>query len=323
MCNESSGDYDRSWPGIGATGNVRCIPHSVCHDAPCVSLRYERKASKMKRMLISGTDAEGVHIAIADDETLHHLERDRPGEAYEASKIFKARITRLDRTRDLAFLDYGAAAHGTLPIKGLAPHCLRQRLFGFFPIRPKVHEGQAALVQIDRTRTDSDTVRLTTSLLLTSGGMVLMPQGSADGASISTVTMTDAGLDVPKGMRLLQQGSMRWNPQRHIFERDTLLATWQAIRCAAAKLPAPCLLYRDTPLYLRMAIDHPAEEIPTILVECPKVFASLRAHLAELRPARLHGLRLETDAPPLFERFRVLALSQRRTSAPGIGEHIS
>src|SRR6476620_4188500 len=71
----------------------------------------------MKRMLINATQAEELRVAIVDGQSLYDIDIEQPSKEQKKSNIYKGRITRLEPSREAAFVEYGAERHGFPALK--------------------------------------------------------------------------------------------------------------------------------------------------------------------------------------------------------------
>ena len=70
----------------------------------------------MKRMLINATQQEELRVALVDGQKLYDLSIEIPSKEQKKANVYKGRITRVEPSLEAAFVDYGAARHGFLPL---------------------------------------------------------------------------------------------------------------------------------------------------------------------------------------------------------------
>ncbi len=73
-----------------------------------------------QRILINATSEE-IRVALVEDQRLFDLDIERPGREQKKSNIYKAKVTHIEPSLEAAFVDYGSARHGFLPLKEVAP----------------------------------------------------------------------------------------------------------------------------------------------------------------------------------------------------------
>src|SRR3546814_19086345 len=86
--------------------------------------RASAQGTNMKRMLINATQAEELRVAIVDGQTLYDIDIEQPSKEQKKSNIYNGRITRLEPSLEAAFIEYGEARHGFLPLKEIPSHYL-------------------------------------------------------------------------------------------------------------------------------------------------------------------------------------------------------
>jgi len=71
-------------------------------------------------MLVNATQEEELRVAMVDGQKLYDLDIETPSREQKKGNIYKAKITRVEPSLEAAFVDYGAARHGFLPLKEVA-----------------------------------------------------------------------------------------------------------------------------------------------------------------------------------------------------------
>ena len=71
----------------------------------------------MKRMLVNATQPEELRVALVDGQHLYDLDIEATGREQKKSNVYKGKIIRIEPSLEAAFVDYGAARHGFLPLK--------------------------------------------------------------------------------------------------------------------------------------------------------------------------------------------------------------
>src|SRR6201996_379904 len=79
----------------------------------------------MKRMLVNATQQEELRVALVDGQKLYDLSIEIPSREQKKANIYKARISRVEPSLEAAFVDYGAARHGFLPLKEISKEYFR------------------------------------------------------------------------------------------------------------------------------------------------------------------------------------------------------
>src|ERR1700722_8733770 len=123
----------------------------------------------MYRMLINATHKqEELRIALADGQKLTHLSYDIPGK-YRTGNIYKGKITRIERSLNACFVDYGEGRQGFLPFKEVAYSVFRSDFKEgnrHLSIEDVVQEGQEIIIQVEKEERGAKGAALTTFISL-------------------------------------------------------------------------------------------------------------------------------------------------------------
>lgn len=76
--------------------------------------------SSIKRMLINATQSEEVRVALINGQHLYNLDIENTSKESQKSNIYKAKVTRVERSLGAVFSDFGAERHGFLSIREIA-----------------------------------------------------------------------------------------------------------------------------------------------------------------------------------------------------------
>jgi len=74
----------------------------------------------IKRMLINATQAEELRVALVNGQHLYNLDIENPSKEQQKSNIYKAKVTRVERSLGAVFADFGAEKHGFLSGREIA-----------------------------------------------------------------------------------------------------------------------------------------------------------------------------------------------------------
>ncbi len=81
----------------------------------------------MKRMLFNATQSEELRVAIVDGQKLIDLDIESASKEQRKGNIYKGVVTRIEPSLEAAFVDYGSARQGFLPLKEVAREYFRFR----------------------------------------------------------------------------------------------------------------------------------------------------------------------------------------------------
>ena len=66
----------------------------------------------MKRMLINATQPEELRVALVDGQSIYDFDIEQSGQERKKSNIYKARVSRVEKSLEAAFIDFGSEKHG-------------------------------------------------------------------------------------------------------------------------------------------------------------------------------------------------------------------
>lgn len=272
----------------------------------------------MKRMLINATHKEEeLRIALASGQHLYDLIIESQAREQKQSNIYKGKITRVEKSLEAAFVDYGEERHGFLPFKEVARSCFKSSYVdtGRRPsIEEVLEEGQELIVQVDKEERGSKGAALTTFISLPGSYLVLMPNNPRAGGISRRIEGDErtelrenlSALQLPEGMGVIVRtaGSGR-NPEELQWDLSILLRHWSAIESVAQQKPAPFLIYQESNAVIRAVRDYLRKDIDELLIDEPSVYEEVSNHIKLVRPDFIHRVKLYKDPTPLFTRFQI------------------
>ena len=269
----------------------------------------------MKRMLVNATQQEELRVALVDGQKLYDLSVEIPSREQKKGNIYKARIARVEPSLEAAFVDYGAARHGFLPLKEIAKEYFKAGVAQSRPIRELVSEGQEIVVQVEKEERGNKGAALTTFISLAGRFLVLMPNNPRAGGVSRRIEGEDrdqmreamSQLQIPDGMGAIIRtaGVGRSAPELQ-WDLDNLRTQWDAIAEAIKSRPAPFLVYQESDAVTRAMRDYLTDDIGEILVDDLPAFQKAQEYMQRFMPPEaLRQLKLYTDDTPLFTRFQI------------------
>ena len=271
----------------------------------------------MKRMLVNATQEEELRVAIVDGQKLYDLDIEVPSREQRKSNIYKGRITRLEPSLEAAFVDYGAARHGFLPLKEISrEYFIREPAEGErVHIKDVLKENQDIVVQVEKEERGNKGAALTTFVSLAGRFLVLMPNNPRAGGVSRRIT--GEGRDsVRKALEKLQPpeemgcivrtAGVGRSIEELRWDLDYLLSVWEAIKQVVLSRPSPFLIYQEGNAIVRAIRDHFSKEIGEILVDREDIHEQAREFMEQVMPHNLRRLKHYDNASvPLFARFQI------------------
>ncbi len=270
----------------------------------------------MKRMMINATQSEELRVAIADGQKLLDLDIETPAHEQKKANIYKARITRVERSLEACFVDYGVARHGFLPFKEINPDALDmpagEKKSG--NIKDLLKEGQELIVQVEKEERGTKGAALSTYISLAGRYSVLMPNNPGGGGVSRRINGPERNdlralidqLTLPEEMGLIiRTAGMGREADELQWDIDYLVQLWAAIKTASAEHKAPLLIYQESNLFIRALRDYLRDDITEILVDDEGVYNKALEFMQMVMPHNLRKLKRYEGETPLFTRFQI------------------
>ena len=271
----------------------------------------------MKRMLINATQPEELRVAIAEGQKLFDLDIEVPSQEQKKSNVYKGKITRVEPSLEACFVEFGSSRHGFLPLKEICESLYSKdpsKKGGKVAIRDAVREGQEIIVQVEKEERGNKGAALTTYISLAGRYLVLMPTNPTAGGVSRRITGNDRDhlreqlqkVTTPDNVGIIvRTAGVGRDAEELQWDLDYLLQLWTAIEQAAAKRPAPFLVYQESNLFIRALRDHLRNDIGEILIDNESVYNDAREFMQQVMPHNLNKLKLYSDQVPLFNRYQI------------------
>jgi ribonuclease E len=271
----------------------------------------------MKRMLFNATQPEELRVALVDGQRLYDLDIESAGREQKKANIYKGRITRLEPSLEAAFVDYGSARHGFLPLKEISRIYFDPSVDlsgGRINIKDVVKEGQEVIVQIEKEERGNKGAALTTFISLAGRYLVLMPNNPRAGGVSRRIVGDDrqeirdalSALDIPLDMGIIvRTAGVGRNAEELQWDLNYLLQLWEAIEKAANERQAPFLIYQESNVIIRALRDYLRSDISELIVDEKETYNRIREFMQLVMPHNLDKVRLYQEKVPLFTRFQI------------------
>ena len=105
-------------------------------------------------MLINASHTEEVRVAMVDGQRLYDLDIENKNREQKKSNIYQGKVTRVEPSLEAAFVDYGAARHGFLPLKEISKEYFQKKSndAGKIRVQDALKDGQEIIVQVENQR---------------------------------------------------------------------------------------------------------------------------------------------------------------------------
>ncbi|MEM7082733.1 MAG: Rne/Rng family ribonuclease [Pseudomonadota bacterium] len=270
----------------------------------------------MKRMLVNATQPEELRVAMVDGQKLYDLDIEVPSREQKKSNIYKGKITRIEPSLEAAFVDYGAARHGFLPLKEISRTYFKKKADAGkrINIRDVLEEGQELVVQVEKEERGNKGAALTTFISLAGRFMVLMPNNPRAGGVSRRIEGADrnelrdalSSLTIPKGMGVIvRTAGVGRSEEELAWDLDYLISVWNAIESAVDSRKAPFLVYQESNAIIRALRDHLSNDTGEIVIDDESICNEAREFIERVMPHNARKLKHYTESTPLFTRFQI------------------
>jgi ribonuclease E len=267
-------------------------------------------------MLVNATQQEELRVALVDGQKLYDLSIEIPSREQKKSNIYKARISRVEPSLEAAFVDYGSARHGFLPLKEISRDYFRATpQGGRLNIRELVQEGQEVMVQVEKEERGNKGAALTTFISLAGRFLVLMPNNPRAGGVSRRIEGEErdqmreimSQLIVPDTMgAIVRTAGVGRSAAELQWDLDNLKTQWEAIEEAAKSRVAPFLVFQESDAVTRALRDYLTDDIGEILVDDEAAFQKAQEYMQRFMPGDAHRkLKAYTDDIALFTRYQI------------------
>ncbi len=271
--------------------------------------------SPARKMLINAADPEEFRVAILEEGVLTDFALEASQRESTKGNIYKGVVANIEPSLQAAFVNYGGARHGFLPLSEVHPDYYQQKApdKGKIRIQQALRRGQELIVQVVKEESATKGAYLTTYISLPGRYLVLLVKQSHLGISRKIDKEEERQrlkelaqqLGLPPDMGLIVRTVGTEGGKRNLLkDLNYLLKLWADIQ-EAAKKPAPCLLHKDLDLITRTVRDYFTTDIKTILVDDREVHQQLKDFLKVIAPHQVSVLKLYQDKKPLFERYQI------------------
>lgn len=263
------------------------------------------------RMLINAAHPEEeIRFAVMHGNYLTNLYIEKPG-SEKKSNVYKAVITRVEKSLQAAFINFGAERHGFLPFKEISPEYYQG---DFHNMANSLREGQEIMVQVEKEERGNKGAALTTFISLPGSYLVLMPNNPKAGGISRQIAGDERdelkdilhNLKIPNHMGvIIRTAGVGKSLAELQWDLDILLRLWDAISHAYEQRPGPFLIHQESDIIAKAVRDYIRDEINEILIDNDEVFERTKDHLEQVRPEFSNRLKHYQDNLPLFSKFQI------------------
>ena len=278
------------------------------------------------KILINATHPEEVRVGIQKNNELHNYDNDKLDNINKKGCVFKGIVSRVESSLDAAFVDFGRAKHGFLPLSEvmrshpkLEKNSEQQTDESQENKKPGIgdylKEGQHIIVQVEKDERGTKGAALTTNISLAGCFVVLMPNTAGAGGISRQIEGEDREqlkrilnqIDVPSTHSLiLRTASVNKTLEELLWDYNVLVSQWDAIVEFAQDAQKPLLLYKEGALLQRTIRDYLKPDVDSIIVDQKSTYDEVLALVQHARPDFLEKVQLYEDQKvTLFDAYHL------------------
>lgn len=267
----------------------------------------------MKRILINATHNEEIRVALCKDHHLYDFDLENRTREQKKANIYKGHITRVEPSLEAAFVEYGSARQGFLPLREIAGEYLHGNIRED-GIKQLIKEGDEVIVQVEKEERGNKGAALSTYISLAGRYLVLMPNNAKAGGISRQISgkvreemkQIIASLNLPKGMSVIVRTAGLGKGFDDLQnDLDHLLDIWASIQEQNRTRPSPCLVHQEAGVVTRAVRDYLRDDIGEVWIDSENAYNEAANFIAAVMPSQMSKLRKYTDYEPLFARFGI------------------
>jgi len=276
-------------------------------------------------MVVNDSPGDECRIAILQDGHLEELYTERTATATNVGNIYKGRVTNVESAIQAAFVDFGKAKNGFLHISDLHPQYFpgrerTERVGKKIPRRERpliqhaLRRGEQVLVQVLKEGLGTKGPTLTSYLSVPGRLMVMMPHMDRVGVSRKIedeekrreMRKVLDSLDLPEGFGFILR-TAGFDAPKIELKRDVsyLMRLWKVMDERIRKAGAPCELYTESDLLIRIIRDVVRPSISAIVVDSMSAYNRASQFLRVVAPRSAPKVLLYTHSAPIFHAFDI------------------
>jgi len=271
-----------------------------------------------KVMLINASHDEESRVAIVLNDYLQELDIESAHKALTKGNIYKGTVTKVEASLQAAFVEYGSARQGFLPLNEIHPDFWKEGADKSADprkvnIRNVLEHKQELLIQVVKEERGNKGAALTTNISLAGRYTVLMPNNSRGGISRKlsdderrAIKQILTHLNVPDNMGLIVRTAGKDQELESLeWDYQYLRRLWDEIRIKGDSAPSPSLIYLEGDLATRAIRDHFTDDIDEIWVDNHEIYTRTKAFVHAVLPGKEKLVKLYRGKQPLFRKYGI------------------
>lgn len=267
-----------------------------------------------QNMLINATYPEEFRVALVEGHSLEGFFIETATRGKFVGNLYKAIITHVQPSLQAAFVNYGTERNGFLPFPEIHPEYYQSEPSESPKIQDLISPGQEVLVQVVKEEIGAKGALLTTYISLAGRDIVLMPGQSQRGVSrkIEDDSQRERlkelakDLNIPEDLGIIIRTAAENQTKREIAkDLNHMVKVWEEIKKRVQESTAPCLIYKEQDLAIRVVRDFFNPNIKTILVDDKDVHRRVRDFLRIISPKHQRDVKLYKGDGPIFVKYNL------------------
>jgi len=267
-----------------------------------------------EQMLINAVHPEEFRVALVQGKNLEGFFIETASRGKYVGNIYKGTIVHVQSSLQAAFVDYGTDRNGFLPFSEIHPEYYQKEAADPLRIQDVIQTGQEVLVQVVKEEVGNKGALLTTYISLAGRDIVFMPGQSQRGVSrkIEDEAQRERlkelarDLKIPDEVGIIIRTVAENRTKREIAkDLNHLNRIWEEIKKRVQESTAPCLIYKEQDLAIRVIRDYFTPDIKTILVDDKDVFRRVKDFLRIISPRHQRAVKLFKEDNPIFVKYNL------------------
>ena len=271
----------------------------------------------MNHILINATHKEEIRVAIVKNKKLTNLNIESSLNQKTKGNIYKGKISRIEKSLEAAFIDYGKERQGFLPFKEVAESLQNgAKIKGEKPtISQVLKEGQEIIVQVEKEERGNKGAALSTYINLAGAYMILTPNNPKSQGISRQINTTDRQelkkvvkqIKLPESAGLIIRTAGAGKSLEELqWEVDYLSDLWNSINKASEERKAPFLIYQESDIVIRTLRDYLREDTDSVIIDDLETFQNAKEFVSFVLPHYLDRIKFfDTSEHSLFNHMGV------------------
>lgn len=276
-----------------------------------------------REIVINATIGE-TRIAILEDGRLVEFYVERPEHERMLGNIYLARVLKVVKSMQAAFLDIGEKQDAFLPFADMGDlvrlythvdqiepdeHGIRKELVD----KETIRQRDTLLVQVTKEPMGSKGARVSTRISLPGRFVVLVPDENIVGVSKKITDEAEkrrlrrlAKALKPADCGLIIRTVAAGKPESVLrADLENLLQMWDRIQKRAQREKAPCLLYKDVGMTSSIVRDLFTPDVAKLVVDSKKLAKEILAYVKDVAPELADRIELYQGKKPIFDAYDI------------------